>query len=154
MWYLFYYTECPFSTTNFTALRHCRLTLYKYYIPYGMTWQIVTPRKHCRPRWNRSWQCFSRGDDLPCHPVKNVIFYFIIPNVPLSYTTSILCYQVTLRTGQHFHWMSPIAMTLLRIPGRPPLVSQFEPYAHKSHACDIFLNVTLPTIAIVKTVWH
>ena len=30
---------------------------------------------------------------------------------------------------------------------RPPLVSQFEPYAHISHACDIFLNVTLPNIA-------
>ena len=26
MLYLFHYTECPISTTNFTAVRHCRVT--------------------------------------------------------------------------------------------------------------------------------
>ena len=32
--FLFYYTECPISSTNFTALRHCRVT-FKI-----VTWQI------------------------------------------------------------------------------------------------------------------
>ena len=39
------------------------------------------------PRWT---MLSSRGDDLPCHPVKNLICYFIIPNVLISYITSIL----------------------------------------------------------------
>ena len=67
---------------------------------------------------------------------KEFNIYFIIPNVPISYITSILHYYITLRTGRHFHWMSPVAMTLPRMPPRPPLVSQFEPYAH------IFAHVT------------
>ena len=59
---------------------------------------------------------------------KECNIHFIIANVPISYTTLISCYQITLRTGRHF-WMSPVAMTLLRMPWRSPLVSQFEPYA-------------------------
>ena len=82
---------------------------------------------------------------------KECNIYFIIPNVPISDTTSILCYQITLRTGQHFHSMSPVAMMLLRMPRRPPLVSQFERRAY-IRECDIFWNVTLPSIANVKTV--
>ena len=53
------------------------ILLYKYYILYGMTWSIGTPRKHCRPRRSRGRQWFPRGDDLPCHPVKNVIFILL-----------------------------------------------------------------------------
>ena len=85
---------------------------------------------------------------------KECNIYFIISNVPISYTTSILCYWITLRTVWHFHWTSPVAMTLLRMPRRPPLVSQFEPYAHIFAHVTFFLNVTLPSIALVKTVWH
>ena len=85
---------------------------------------------------------------------KECNIYFIIPNVPISYTTSILCYQITLRTGRHFHCMSPVAMTLLRMPRGPPLVSQFEPYAYIFAHVTFFWNVTLPSIALVKTVWH
>ena len=33
MLYLFYYTECPISTTSFNALRHCRVT-FKIIIPH------------------------------------------------------------------------------------------------------------------------
>ena len=39
--------------------------------------------------------------------------------------------------GQHFIWMLPDAMTLLRMPWRPPLVSWFKPYAHLFHAVNM-----------------
>ena len=101
-----------------------------------MTWQIVTPRKHCQPRRSRGRQCFSRGDDLPCHPVKNVIFILLYRMSPFPTQLQFYVIKLLLRTGRHFHWMSPVAMTLLRMPRRPPLVVQFEPYAH------IFVHVT------------
>ena len=50
-------------------------TLYKYHILYGVTLKMITPRKHCQPRQSR--QCLPRGDNLPCHPVKNVIFILL-----------------------------------------------------------------------------
>ena len=51
--------------------------LYTYHILYGMTLWIVTRRKHCQPRRSRDWQCFPRGDNLLCNPVKNVIFILL-----------------------------------------------------------------------------
>ena len=40
--------------------------------------------------------------------------------------------------GQYFIWMIPVAMTLIRMPRRPPLVSRFEYYEHLFHAVNIF----------------
>ena len=34
----------------------------------------LSPQGNIVPRQSRGQQCFSRGDDLPCHPIKNVIF--------------------------------------------------------------------------------
>ena len=45
---------------------------------------------------------FSRGDDLSCHPVKNVIYVFYCtecPNFPHNFNITLL---VTLRTERHF----------------------------------------------------
>ena len=74
---IFFQLMLILNTINRTCACQQCVSLYKYYILYGMTWSIVTPRKHCRPRRSRGWQCFSRGDNLPCHPVKNVIFILL-----------------------------------------------------------------------------
>ena len=42
-----------------------------------MIWLIVTSRKYCYLRLSQGWQSswsFSRGDNLPCRPIKNTIF--------------------------------------------------------------------------------
>ena len=55
MLYLFYYTECPISTTNFTAVRHCRVTLYN---SHPANWPI------------RLLEINMRYDNQNCHPVN------------------------------------------------------------------------------------
>ena len=42
---------------------------------------------------------------------KECNIYFIMPNVPISFTTSSMCDEKSLRIGQHFTWMLPVAMT-------------------------------------------
>ena len=128
-----------------------------------MTCEIVTPRKHCRPRRSRSLQCFPRGDDLPCHPVKNVIFILLcrMSKFPSQLHLCVLikfvhratfylnvtrCYDV----GQHFTWMLPVATTLLRMPRRPPMVSLFEQYAHLFHAVNNFSECYPPLYILCK----
>ena len=41
----------------------------------------------CHPR-SRGWQCFSRGDNTLCHPVKMVYFYHT--ECPISTTKNLL----------------------------------------------------------------
>ena len=53
----------------------------------------------------------------------------------ILYLNVTCCYDV----GQHFTWMLPIAKTLLRMQRRPPLVSQFELYAHLFHPVNIII---------------
>ena len=53
---------------------------------------------------------------------KECNIFFIMPNVPISFTTSSICDEKSLCIEQHFTWMLPVATTLLRMPGRPPLV--------------------------------
>ena len=113
-------------------------TLYKYKILHSLRDDMVD----CHPKETLSTEAEPRltmlfkGWRSTMSSRKECNIYFIIPNVPISYTTLFLCYQITLRTGRHFHWMSPVAMTLLRMSRRRPLVSQFEPCAH------IFAHVT------------
>ena len=99
------------------------ITLYRYYILYGMTWKIIIPRKHCQPRRSRSRQCFSRGDDLPCHPVKNDIFILLCLMSPYPTQLQYFVIKLLYTPGDIFTECCP----LLRLP---PLVSQIEPYMH------------------------
>ena len=70
------------------------LVIRKYHIFYGSTWEIVTPRKHYRPRRSREVECFPRDANLLCHIVKNVIFNFIKPNVPFLLQISYMLYAL------------------------------------------------------------
>ena len=96
------------------------ITLYKYYILYGVT----------------------------------IYIYFIVPNVLFISQFQFYLIKISLPIGRHSKWMSHVAMTLLRMPLQPPLVSLFEPYAHISRAVDIFSECHPLYISFTKTVWN
>ena len=112
----------------------CHKTGHYINITFFTGWhgRLSPPRKHCRPRRSRGWQCFSRGDDLPCHPVKNVIFILLYRMSPFPTQLQFYVIKLLYAPGDIFIECHP----LLRMPLRPPLFSQFEPYAH------IFAHVT------------
>ena len=58
-----------------------------------------------------------------------------------------------LPTERRFLWMSPVTMTLLRMPRRPPEAAQLKTHAHVLvyiSRCRHSMYVTLPSIALVK----
>ena len=69
MLYLFYYTECPISTTNFTAVRHCRVTF-----------KIVTRQIDQSDCWKLTWGIIIVNiKSISLHPLlwMNVMLDFI-----------------------------------------------------------------------------
>ena len=53
--YLFYYTECPISITNFTTMRHCRVTF-----------KIVTRPIDQSDCWKLTWGIIKKICDMTC----------------------------------------------------------------------------------------
>ena len=95
---------------------------------------------------------------------KECNIYFIMPNVPFSFTTSSMCNEISLCIGQHFTWMLPVAMTsgnilleffpLLRSCTECRDVRHLFLDLNRTriffHAVNIFLNVTPLYISLVK----
>ena len=77
------------------------------------------PEKTLSTESEQMWTMLFEGWWSTMSSRKECNIYFIVPIVPIPYTTSI-CYQITVCTWWHFQWMSPVAMTLLGKPRWPP----------------------------------
>ena len=66
------------SHKKWSFLQYINVTFFR-----GWHRRLSPLRKHCRLRRSGGWQCFSRGNSLPCHSLKNVIL-----NVQFSETNS------------------------------------------------------------------
>ena len=99
-------------------------------------------------------QCFQRDEVQPCHPLKNVIFISLyqISLFPTQFQYYLI--KNSLRISRHSKWMSQVAMTLLRKPWQPPLVSLFELYPYIFHTFDIYNECHPLYISFTKTLWH
>ena len=91
-----------------------------------------------------------QGVILPCHPVKNVIFILLYQTPPFS--TLLQYYAVKLLNAPaafFTHWDDVAKNPAMAAVG----FSIWTVRAYISHTW-YFFNVTLPTIALVKTMWH
>ena len=81
------------------------------------------------------------------YTVKNVIFCTECPRTLYSFTIMLLNYCAH---RVIFSMSVTVAMTLLKMPRWPQLVSQLQPYEHIFCAVDILVNITLPKYPLKK----